>query len=73
MSELEHLQQQIIDLQSQVAFQDDHINEVTRRLTEQDSELARIQLQLQHIARLLKERGNGSGDTTIDDERPPHY
>lgn len=75
MSELEQLQQQVIDLQSQLAFQEDTIAALNEALTEQQQEILVLRRQMT----LLKQRQDeqaasieaGSGATV--QEKPPHY
>lgn len=73
-------QQQIIDLQTQIAFQEDLLTALDRRVTEQDAELRLLRQQLQQLAQLsrqmrdaLQERGVSEPGSAAQTERPPHY
>ncbi|WP_370979695.1 SlyX family protein [Agaribacterium sp. ZY112] len=69
------LQQQITDLQSRLVHQEDWLQAMNARIAEQDNEIARLQLQTQHLAALLKESQSSEGAAGFNaaDERPPHY
>ena len=73
-------QQQMIDLQTQVAFQEDLLNALDVRVTEQDAEIRLLRQQLQQLARLshqmrdaMEERGISEPGLAAQMERPPHY
>lgn len=66
------LQQQLEDLQFQVAYQENTITELNDIVTRQDGELRLLQRQLELISAKLKTVDSG-GDKTIDNEVPPHY
>ncbi|QFU76226.1 SlyX family protein [Halioglobus maricola] len=74
MTELEQVQQQLIELQSQLAFQDDTIASLNEALTEQQQEILVLRRQMT----LLKQRQDeqaatlGSGEAPTQ-EKPPHY
>ncbi len=66
---------ELIELQTRIAYQEDTINQLNQVITQQDTSI----LQLQHQMRLLAKRidelalaqvGDGEG---LIDERPPHY
>ncbi len=64
----------IEDLESRISFQEDFLSEMNKRIAEQDNEIAKLQLQLQHLNQKLKETGSPTGpNSSLIDERPPHY
>ncbi|MCX2973555.1 SlyX family protein [Halieaceae bacterium IMCC8485] len=74
MSEIEELVQQMVELQTQVAFQEDTVGVLNNAVTAQQKEILVLREQLE----LLKQRQ----DETIAqvdqagpvvDEKPPHY
>jgi len=64
----------ISDLEARLAFQEDYLSAMNKRIAEQDQEIAKLQLQLQH----LNDKMRLASDTTEHaspsaDDRPPHY
>ena len=76
MSEIEQLQDQLIDLQTRVSYQDDTLAQLNDVITEQDSIIRIMQKQMIALAKkydemnYAAEQGNAGNPT---DERPPHY
>ena len=72
--EIEALKQQLVDLQSQVAFQDDTVSALNEALSQQQQEIITLRRQLT----LLKQRQDeqalqiGEGGPPAD-QKPPHY
>ena len=73
-------QQQMIDLQTQLAFQEDLLTALDIRVTEQDAEIRLLRQQLQQLARMsrqmrdaMEERGISEPGLAAKMERPPHY
>ncbi|RUO36723.1 hypothetical protein CWE13_07685 [Aliidiomarina shirensis] len=66
------LEQRIVDLESQLAFQEDTISELNKLVTAQSQELHRIQKHLVLVAERLQQIPE-SQDQAAGDERPPHY
>lgn len=70
------IEEQLIDLQTRVAYQEDtlaHLNEV---ITKQDVELMQLKQQVRLLAQRLDEMARDpiQGDATdIINDRPPHY
>ena len=71
-SEFENMKQQLIDLQTQLVFQEDVIQALDKVVTRQ-------QQQIENLHELFKsqksqiEQITDSGDSDIIDTRPPHY
>ncbi|RUO32593.1 SlyX family protein [Aliidiomarina soli] len=73
MKELE-LEKRMMDLESQVAFQEETIEQLNQLVAEQNHELATFKRHLQLLAgRLSQIKDQQSEDTNPVDERPPHY
>ena len=73
-------QQQMIDLQTQLAFQEDLLTALDIRVTEQDAEIRLLRQQLQQLARMsrqmrdaMEERGISEPGLAAQMGRPPHY
>lgn len=68
------LHQRIDDLESQLAFQENTIDELNQLVIQQSNELTTFKRHLQLLAsRLSQVRDQQSESTTIMDEKPPHY
>ena len=69
------LADELIELQTRIAFQEDTLNQLNQVITKQDADI----LQLQHQMRLLAKRidelslAQTGGGEEITNERPPHY
>ncbi len=72
---LNEMGDELIELQTRIAYQEDTINQLNQVITKQDADI----LQLQHQMRLLAKRidelsfTQGDGSEDITNERPPHY
>jgi SlyX protein len=73
----EQLQEQLYELQSQFAFQEDMLSELNAVVVRQQTQLEALERELRlhrerllHILENLPEKAQGS---TSVDERPPHY
>ena len=74
-AELDSLRQQVIELQGQLAFQEDAVSALDAALARQQQEimLLRRQLELLH-ERLRAQDGEQAPDTVAATaEKPPHY
>ncbi|MBU3069555.1 SlyX family protein [Aestuariicella sp. G3-2] len=71
----EQLQQQIEELETRLAFQEDTLNALDQVIAEQDRLLSRQQMQLQLLAEKFKTMESRLDDpqAPMADERPPHY
>ena len=72
---IEKLEQNVIDLQTQVAFMEHTIDTLNDIVTEQSQLLADQQRQLQLIYQKLESQTSGSQIQPFDllADRPPHY
>ncbi|AQT58961.1 MAG TPA: SlyX family protein [Cellvibrio sp.] len=68
-------QEQLIELQTRVAYQEDTLAQLNDVIARQDAELIQLKQQLRLIAQRLDElsRNPAQGDGEVMDERPPHY
>ena len=74
MSEIEELVQQMVELQTQVAFQEDTVSVLNNAVTAQQKEILVLREQLE----LLKQRQEETIAQVdqagpVVDEKPPHY
>ena len=72
MAELDVVQQQLVDVQSQLAFQEDTMRELHEALALQQREILLLRRQIQ----LLKQRQDEQAADLAPgsaDQKPPHY
>ena len=72
---VEKLTQDLIDLQTQVVFMEDTIEQLDRIVTEQSQLIAHQQRQLQLLYQKLETQTQGSQIQPFDllSDKPPHY
>ena len=75
MGEFENLSADLVEIQSQLAFQEDTIATLDRALTAQQQELIILRRQLALLGQRLDEQGSSSeaSPPALAQERPPHY
>ncbi len=67
------LQQQLIDLESKLAFQDDIVQTLNDELHEHQKSIEKLQRQVMLLAEKIS-KSNDSGILRVDEEPPPpHY
>ncbi|CAI3791064.1 MULTISPECIES: SlyX family protein [unclassified Rheinheimera] len=67
------LQQQLIDLESKLAFQEDVVQTLNDELHEHQKSIEKLQRQVMLLAEKIS-KGNDSGILRVDEEPPPpHY
>lgn len=69
----ESLEQQVIDLQSQVAFQEDTIRDLDAALAEQQRDILLLRRQLELLQQRQEEQTMQATAETSVQEKPPHY
>jgi len=69
--ELQALRQVMEDLQTQVAFQEDALQQLNAALAGQQQDILILRRQLQLLKERLDEQARGQGLPPV--ERPPHY
>ncbi|MFT6914798.1 MAG: SlyX protein [Motiliproteus sp.] len=67
------IEEQMIDLQTQVAFQDDTIQALNDALSHQQLELERLMQMVKVINGQVKQLAPESGESQADEPPPPHY
>lgn len=69
------LEEQLIDLQTRVAYQEDTLMQLNEVITRQDADIVQFKQQLRLIAQRLDELSSNPAqrDGEVVDERPPHY
>lgn len=74
-STMSDLQDDVIELQTRLAFQEDTIHQLNQVITNQDAAILQLQQQIRLLAQRIDELAleQRLGDGEISDERPPHY
>ncbi|MAK44930.1 MULTISPECIES: SlyX family protein [Spongiibacter] len=72
--------EQLVELQTQLAYQEDLLNALNDRVSEQDGELRILRQQLRQLAQAsrvmretMEEQGLAQPGFAADMEKPPHY
>lgn len=73
MGTIEGLQQQLVDVQTQLAYQEDTVRQLNQALSAQQQEILVLRRQMQLLKQRQDEQGHASGTTAALDEKPPHY
>ena len=71
--EMELLQAQLVELQTQVAFQEDTITGLNTALATQQQDLNLLKRQWELLKQQYSERQQQSPGSDVADEKPPHY
>jgi len=76
--EIDELRQQLMEVQSQLAFQEDTVHSLNDALAQQQQEILLLRRQLELIKLRQDEQAAGAGHQTDQpgrpvDEKPPHY
>jgi len=69
----ESLEQQVIDLQSQLAFQEDTIRDLDAALAEQQRDILLLRRQLELLQQRQEEQAMQVTTENSVQEKPPHY
>lgn len=70
------IEEQLIDVQTRVAFQEDTLAQLNDVITRQDAEIVQLKQQVRLLAQRLDELARNPaqpGETELTNERPPHY
>lgn len=70
------IEEQLIDVQTRVAYQEDALAQLNDVITRQDAEIVQLKQQIRLLAQRLDElaRDPAQGsEIEITNERPPHY
>ncbi|RDE19921.1 SlyX protein [Motiliproteus coralliicola] len=73
MEPTESLEDQLIELQSRQAFQDDSIQSLSDELAKQQLEIERLGRMVKLLSEQLKQVGTGPTSNPADEPPPPHY
>ncbi|WJG09320.1 SlyX family protein [Aliiglaciecola sp. LCG003] len=69
----DELQHQLADLQTQVAFQEDTIEQLNQALADQQLQIDRITFQLKHVTHRVKQIEPSNIADPSEEAPPPHY
>jgi len=75
-ADVDLLQQQVMELQSQLAFQEDAVRSLDDALAHQQQEIVLLRRQLELLGQRQQEHAaqNDAGPASVPlDEKPPHY
>lgn len=69
------IQEQLIDLQTRVVYQEDTLEQLNQVITRQDADISQLKQQVRILAQRLEDslRTRGQDGEQVLDERPPHY
>lgn len=70
------IEEQLIDIQTRVAYQEDTLAQLNEVITKQDAEIMQLKQQVRLLAQRVDElvRDPSQGDVTeVVNDRPPHY
>lgn len=70
---IEELQQQLVDVQTQLAYQEDTVRQLNQALAAQQQEILVLRRQMQLLKQRQDEQTHAGGITAPADEKPPHY
>lgn len=61
------------ELQSRMAFFEDHLAILNKRVADQDREIENLKLQVRHLSKKLADVQEFGDGISSENERPPHY
>lgn len=66
---------EIIDVQTRLAYQEDLLNELNQIVTRQDAEILTLKQQVRQLSKRVEDFLTSPAQENVDisDERPPHY
>lgn len=68
------LNQQMAELETQLAFQEDHLQKLNDVMVDQQKRIDALEAGLRHYEKRLREIQEGAGgESAIESETPPHY
>lgn len=70
------IEEQLIDVQTRVAYQEDTLAQLNDVITKQDAEIVQLKQQVRLLAQRLDELARDpaqAGEADITNDRPPHY
>jgi SlyX protein len=75
VADIEQLREDIVELQSQMAFQEDNVQALNAALGQQQQEILTLRRQLELLKQRQEEQASSSDQPAEGpaNERPPHY
>lgn len=74
MSDAKEIMQLLVEVQTQLAYQEDTVRALNEALAEQQREILVLRRQLQLLKQRQDEQGDGgSASAPATQEKPPHY
>lgn len=73
MNNMNDLQEELIDLQMRLAYQEDTIAQLNQVVTKQDADILLLKQQISLLAKRLDEASQVQQSISGEIERPPHY
>ena len=72
---MNNINDELIELQTRLAYQEDTIHQLNDVITKQDTDIIQLQQQMRLLAKRIDELSfaNTAGNDEITNERPPHY
>lgn len=72
---INELGDELIELQTRIAYQEDTITQLNNVVTKQDADIIQLQQQMRLLAKRIDELSftQDAGSEDITNERPPHY
>ena len=67
------MEQQLIDLQSRLAFQEDGIDQINQTLALQAREISELRLEIEELKRQLRALTPSNIASEAEETPPPHY
>lgn len=72
MAVLDHVQQQLVEVQSQLAFQEDTVRQLHEAMALQQQEILLLRRQIELLKQRQDEQAAGPAPGAVD-QQPPHY
>lgn len=73
MAAIDDIKKQLVEVQSQLAYQEDAVRELNDALSQQQQEILLLRRQLQLLKQRQDEHGTGPAASGAGEEKPPHY
>ncbi len=73
MADIDEIKQYLVDVQTQLAYQEDTVRELNEALSRQQQEILVLRRQLQLLKQRQDEQGTGPAAAAPLEEKPPHY
>ncbi|MFK8013522.1 MAG: SlyX family protein [Marinicellaceae bacterium] len=71
---MQEIQQDIIEIQTKLAFQEETIEQLNDVIIRQQNAIDKLQIQLKQLDKKIDEESQQwQTDVSLNDEKPPHY